>query len=249
MNQKKSPDQPKRIIDSLDRLDAKLVKGTHYETTNNRKTNINLTKGLIQDFFVDKIPPVLGHGPSLAIDFENALRRSRIETPRYEFKQGILRLDDNRIEDTDLMIRLTHTACGIANLGPDSDGYIFIGVADREAHADRIEALDGVPKRKIADQFLVGIEREANILGITLEEYVKKIVGIFQRANMTDPLKTQILSSFDTVTLHGLTVIRIRLPKQNEVSFVDGKAYYREGSSTIEVEGQRLVAIAKLFNI
>ncbi|MDZ7697753.1 MAG: DUF262 domain-containing protein [Deltaproteobacteria bacterium] len=53
---RKSPDQPENILGALDRLDSKLTKGTHYETTENRKTNINLTKGLIQDYFVDKVP-------------------------------------------------------------------------------------------------------------------------------------------------------------------------------------------------
>src|SRR3990172_1499852 len=96
VDKKKSPDQPQKIMGALADLDDKLEKGTHYETTENRQKNINLTTGLIQNFFVDKVPPALGHGPSLVIDFENALRRSRIETPRYEFKQGILQLDSKR---------------------------------------------------------------------------------------------------------------------------------------------------------
>ena len=247
VSKRKSPDQPEQILRALERLDSILTKGTHYETTENRKTNIKLTKGLIQDYFVDKVPPVLGHGPSLTIDFENALRRSKIETPRYEFKQGILRLDRNRSEDPHLLIRIVETACGIANLGPDSDGYIFFGVADKEDHADRIAELDGIQKRKIAEHFLVGIEREARILAISLDEYVKKLVTNFHISKMTEPLKTQILSSFDTITIQGLTCIRIRIPKQNELSFVDGKAYYRENSSTIEIQGQKLVSISKLF--
>jgi uncharacterized protein DUF262/schlafen family protein len=248
VNQKKSPDQPDKIIGALKELDAKLAKGAHYETTENRLANINLTKGLVQDYFVDKVPPILGHGPSLVIDFENSLRRSRIETSRYEFKQGILRLDNNRDTDHDLLVRLTHTACGIANLGPDSAGYIFIGVADREEHVDRIQNLDGVAKRKIADSFLVGVDREAQILSISLEEYVKMIVNTFQQAEITEPLKTQILSSFDTINAHGLSVVRIRIPPQTECSFVNGEAYYRQDSNTIKIEGQQLVAVAKMFN-
>ena len=34
---------------------------------------------------------------------------------------------------------------------------------------------------------------------------------------------------------------------QADVSFVDEKAYYREGSSTVEIDGQRLLAISQLF--
>jgi hypothetical protein len=93
----------------------------------------------------------------------------------------------------------------------------------------------------------VGVDREAKILNISLDEYVKKVVTAFQMSKMTDPLKSQILSSFDTNTIHGLTCIRIRIPKQNDISFVDGNAYYRESSNTIEIQGQRLVSMLKLF--
>lgn len=50
VSQKKSPDQPQKIMAALQGLDSKLAKGAHYETTENRTANINVTKGLIQDF-------------------------------------------------------------------------------------------------------------------------------------------------------------------------------------------------------
>ena len=247
VRQEKSPDQPRRIMAALEGLDSKLTKGAHYETTENRRSNIGLTKGLIQDYFVDKVPPVLGHGPSLVIDFENALRRSRIETARYEFKQGVLRLDESRSLDSDLLARLPQTACGIANLGPDSEGFLFIGVADRESHADRVQMLDRVEPRKIGDHFLVGVEREAALLGISLDEYVNQLVTAFQNSDLGEPLRSQLVASFDTVTLHNLTAIRIVVPRQEDVSFVGDQAFSREGSSTIAVEGPRLLAVSKLF--
>lgn len=120
-------------------------------------------------------------------------------------------------------------------------------MADRKSHAERIESLDGIPVKKIAGQYVVGIEREAKILRAKLENYVKKIVSVFQSTNVTEPLKTQILSSFDSITLYGLTFIRITVPRQNDVSFVDDKAFYREGSNTVQIEGQKLLAVSKLF--
>jgi hypothetical protein len=247
VKKQRSPDQPRRIMGALDRLDEKLSKGGHYETTENREKNIGLTKGLIQDFFVDKVPPVLGHGPSLSIDFENALRRSRIETSRYEFKQGLLRLDEKRSWDAALLCRLLETTCGIANLGPNSDGYIFVGVADKKADAERVKLLDKIEPRQVAHQFLVGIEREASHLKIRVEEYVARIVQTFQDSALSEPLKTQVMGGFDVITLNGLTAIRIRIPSQKDVSFMGGVAFSRNGSSTVKVEGPQLVAVTKLF--
>ncbi|NJD68810.1 MAG: DUF262 domain-containing protein [candidate division NC10 bacterium] len=247
VTQQKTPEPNASIVNALDGLDSRLSKGAHYETTDNRSRNIKITKGLIQEQFIAMTEGALGHGPALLLDFENALRRSRIETPRYEFKQGILRLDNDRGIDSDLLARLTETACGIANLGPHADGYIFIGVADRGEHATRIETLDGAVPRQIAGHYVVGVDREARVLDWSLDSYVRFIVDAFQKAEITDPLRTQILASFDAVTVHDLSVIRIRVPQQTDVSFVSGKAYYREGSSTIEIEGPRLVAVSKLF--
>ncbi|MBN1508483.1 MAG: DUF262 domain-containing protein [Sedimentisphaerales bacterium] len=248
VKKQKSPDQPEKIMKALACLDEKLSKGGHYETTQNRETNISLTKGLIQDFFVDKVPPVLGHGPSLAIDFENALRRSRIETSRYEFKQGLLWLDEKRSWDGDLLGRLLETACGIANLGPSSEGYIFIGVADNREDVDRVRLLDHVEPRQIAHHFLVGIEREASRLKITVDDYVARIVQAFQNSVLSEPLKTQVMGGFDVITLNGLSAIRVLIPPQKDVSFVGGTAFSRDGSSTVKVEGPRLVAVTKLFH-
>lgn len=247
VRQSRMPDQPAQILESLHGLDERLAKGAHYETTENRKSNINLTKGLIQDFFVNRVPPSLTHGPSLLLDFENAVRRSRIETPRYEFKQGILRLDTSRCVDKQLLDRLVQTAGAIANVGPDADGFIFIGVANDEDDARRIEMLDSVVPDKLAEHYIVGVDREVSILSVDLERYVQKIVQTFRKADITEPLKTQLLSSFDTVDVKGKSVLRIRVPRQGDVSFVDGKAFYREDSNTIEIQGPQLLAISRLF--
>jgi hypothetical protein len=243
----KSPDNSKGIMDGIRKLSSKLHKGAHYETTENRVHNINLTKGLIQDHFVDKVPPVFGHGPSLALDFENALRRSRIESSRYEFKQGVLRLDQDRSTDNPLLLKIVETICGISNLGPDSEGYLFVGVADKEKDALRIEALDGVTARKVGYHYLVGIDREARVQGISLDSYVQKLISIIQNSALSEPLKTQVLSSFDTITLYGLTVIRITIPAQKEISFLGDKSFHRKGSNTVEIFGQQLLAVSKLF--
>ena len=82
VKQNKSPIEFREIIKSLRELQQRLTTDSHYVKPENRKNNINTTIGLIQEHFVYEEPPILGHGPSLTIDFENSIRRSRIETPR-----------------------------------------------------------------------------------------------------------------------------------------------------------------------
>jgi hypothetical protein len=247
VKEERTPDDPAGIMAALRGLAGRLQKGAHYERTENRVRNIDLTKGLIQGHFVKRVPPVFGHGPSLLLDFENALRRSRIESARYEFKQGILRLDEGREKDPLLLSRLIETACGMANLGPECEGHIFIGVADKASDAAKIRELDKITPHQLGDHYIVGVDREATVLRISLEQYVQYLVGAFQQSQLTDPLKTHVLGGFDTIVVYGMTVVRVVIPKQTSMSFVGERAFSREGSSTVELTGQQLAAAVRRF--
>ena len=247
VRQNKSPVDSKGIIESLKNLQSEMRSSAHYTTSEDRKRNIDKTIGLIQRHFAHKEPPVLSHGPGLAIDFENSLRRSRIETPRYEFKQGLLGLVDNPTLNSELLNRVINTICGIANLGPDSEGFIYFGVADDKNDAERIKALYGTEYFAISDHYVVGIDREVQQLKWTTESYVGKIVDHISNSELSDPLKTQVLTQIDTVTYRNYTIIRIKVPCQSQMSWVGNEAYTREDSRTIKIEGKKIAAVSSLF--
>ncbi len=247
VHQQKSPTDSRSIMAALKNHQSKMVLGTHYITKEDREANINVTVGLIHHYFVYVEPPILKHGPGLILDFENSLRRSKIETPRYEFKQGLLELVENPSFRFDLLDRIINTICGMANLGPMSEGFIYIGVADDKKDAERIKSLYGQDYLNLSDNYVVGIDREAKKLGLTLDKYMEKIVEHIRGSKLSDPLKTQVLSQVDTIIYKHLTVVRIRIPPQSEVSFVDNTAYIRESSQTNVAEGKKLLSINSLF--
>jgi hypothetical protein len=177
VKQHRSPTDPKAIMSALKNLHDDMIKTAHYAKTEDRVKNIDKTTGLIQKYFVHKEPPALQHGPGLALDFENSLRRSSIETSRYEFKQGILRLSPERALEVDLFPRLVQTICAIANVGPDAPGFIYVGVADKEADGQKIELLDKVTPLRVGQRFVVGIDREVKILKIKTDDYIQKIIA------------------------------------------------------------------------
>ncbi len=243
------PVDPDGIINALQGLQKTLDLSSHYTTTEDRKKNINRTIGLIQNCFAKKEPSALGHGVELVLDLENSLRRSRIETSRYECKQGLLDLSPKRKLNQDLLGQIIETICGIANLGSDSDGYIYIGVTDCEADACRIKELDNIEPIEINGRYIVGIDREAKLQHKTVEEYVRLITNAIQNSSLTEPLKTQVLAKFDTISYKNksYSVVRITVPAQTEVSFIADKVFTRKDSSTVEVQGRELLAISKLF--
>lgn len=249
VKQNKSPANYTEIIKSLYKLQKRMIISSHYATAEDRKKNINIVIGLIQKHFVYEEPPILGHGPSLAIDFENSIRRSRIETARYEFKQGLLSLDAANQFNEPLLNRIINTACGMANTGPKSEGYIFLGVADKKADADRIRELYGKDYLEVSEHYVVGIDREVRKLDLKPQQYIDKLISAIRSSELSEPLKTQVLGNIDTIDYRGYSVIRIKIPSQSSASFVGKKIYLRKGSNTEEiVNAPEIAAIISIFN-
>jgi predicted HTH transcriptional regulator len=158
-----------------------------------------------------------------------------------------LRLDDKRDLDTDCLQRIVETVCGIANAGPAADGFIYIGIVDKQADSERVVALDGIKPVTLEHVQVVGIEREAAKLGIALDKYVKLFEDAFSKSAMTEPLKTQVRAGLDVVQYKGLSVLRIRVPRQTAPSFLGDACFFRAGSSTVAATGPQIAAIAKAF--
>lgn len=244
----KEPTNADQIFVALDGLASKLETASHHIKSSDRRTNIDLTTGLIQKYFAYREPPLLEHGPGLALDFENALRRSKIETPRYEFKQGIHDLSPQRARNSDLASRIAEIACSIANIAPGTDGFIYIGVADDEDDASRIETLDNISPVKVGDTYVVGVDREAKLNGQSTEEYVRALVADLRATNLSEPLKSDLLAAIDTVSYRGFSVVRLRVPSQTKMSWVADDSYVREGSETHPATAKQVAAITARFS-
>ncbi|WP_046727529.1 GmrSD restriction endonuclease domain-containing protein [Streptomyces humi] len=249
VRQQKSPSENAAIVAALKNVGPRLNSARHYTSAEERTSNIDTITGLIQRYFVDRVPPVFGHGPGLALDFENSLRRSRIETSRYEFKQGVLRLDSRRKWDDALFERLAETICGIANVQRGHEGYLFVGVADKEADAKRIETLDSVTPLEVGQHHVVGVDREAKLLKISLEAYVQRFMAKLAQQPISEPLATQIMSGVDTIEYKGLSIIRFLIPGQNDLSYCGERVFVRQGSSTEEItDFRKVAALVKAFS-
>lgn len=242
-----SPSNGDAIIKSINNLAERIQVGQKHIKSDDRRENVAVVNGLIRNFFVKADVATLTHGPGMLFDFENSIRRSKTETPRYEFKQGILRLDEAREIDKDLLRSLVETMCAIANIGPGADGYLFLGIADNIKDAARIKGLDNIEPVIFENVQIVGIDREAKVLNLPLDRYIRKIEDAISNSGMVDPLRTQILSSMDVVTFKGHSVLRVRIPRQTAVSFINEACFVRSGTGTHLATGPQIAAVTKLF--
>ena len=193
-----SPDKPAAIMKAIADLQSKREVAAGQMRSEPRQKNIDVTLGLIQKHFVDKEPPVLDHGAGSAIPFENAIRRSRVETSAFECKQGLLRLEHKRTVDANLVNKIVETICGIANIGPDSSGAVFIGVADKKSDRDRIVELDKIVAAEISSRYVVGIDREVAAMKSSIERYKREIVDKIANSGLSEPLKSAVLAWIST---------------------------------------------------
>jgi hypothetical protein len=215
-----------------------------------RRKNINTIRGLIVSHFIKK-PGSAQHiyGNHATTDIEAVIRRSEIELSDYELKQGMLILSTPRTIDKNIIDKVVHTICAIANNGRNRSGKVIIGVTDKKADADRIETLDAIQPKKVGKRYVVGVRREAAALGISLEDYYSKWKDAFKKSNLSEPLKSSVLSSIDFNEFYGLGVIVITIPAQKALSFVDDQIYWRNGDSTEAVTSQKqAVELASRFN-
>ena len=221
-----------RVMGALANIQKRLNVAAGQIRTEPRRQNIQIAIGLIQEHFVPIEPPRLFHAHGCSIQFENALRRSRIESSLFECKQGLCSLSEQRNLNVELIDGLIETICAIANVGPDAEGAIFVGVADNDRDRQKIENLDKLTAAHIGIRYVVGIERETRLLGEDLERYKRRIVDRIAASGLSQPLKSDVLAKIDCFYYRSFSVISIPITAQRSESTVDGVMFVREGSST-----------------
>ena len=225
------------ITGLYDRLNTK--KGS--TSPEERRKNIDIIKGLIASYLVEsKVPPV--YGAYSTTDIDSTIRRSEIELPHYELKQGLLRLDGSRAVDDGVIDRIIRTICAIANNGKKHTGSIVIGVTDKESDAERVKQLYSTEPRKVGSRFVVGVKREAAALGEKPEQYFARLKSKIRNSTLSEPLRSEVLSNMDYNDYYGLGLIMITIPTQRQLSYVDEDVYWREGDETVKAVGAARIA-------
>lgn len=207
-----------------------------------RRKNIDTVKGLISGGFVKGNVAKLIYGNHAIVDIEATIRRSEIELSDYELKQGMLMLDNGRTMDSGLIEKVLKTLCAIANNGPHRSGKVLIGVTDKDADAERIRKLDGIEPRKVGKRNVVGVVREANTLGISVEDYYTMWKEAVKKSLLSQGLRDSVLSHIDYNSFYGLGVIVFTVPPQKELSYYGDDVYWRNGDSTEVAAGAKQVA-------
>lgn len=228
--------------------------GHHIETgrggasPDERRRSIDIVRGPIERFFTNADNRSHIYSNHASVDIEAIIRRSEIELSDYELKQGMLMLSNDKRVDNNIIDKVLKTICAIANNGPQRVGKIVIGVTDKEADADRIKMLYSIEPRKIGRRFVVGVDREADALGLSIEQYYTIWKDAIKNSALVQPLRDSVLSSIDYNSFYGLGIIVITIPAQRDLSYFGEELYWRSADSTeLATTPKQIAALAQRF--
>jgi hypothetical protein len=238
----------KAIKHSLKNIHSKLVRSRNYTTTTDRRNNINICKGLIQDGF-KKTGENFRSKTSHLIDFQSYLMKSKTESALYDFKQGFYSLNPkNRNFDEDNFHKILCNISALANLGKEKTGYLFIGVTDKEADTQQVEKVDDLLNLpRFHDFGVVGLEREAKIKRVSLDQYISFITSKISDSKLETGLKVKITKDITPITYGMQTILMIVVKCGVEPVYFEEKLYQRNGAKCEEVLGSKQREIFKLF--
>jgi hypothetical protein len=228
----------KTIVDLAERIET----GRKATSPDERRKNIDQVKGLIGKFFIKSDMRESIYGNHATTDIEAAIRRSEIELPNYELKQGLLSLSNQRSVDENVIDKVVKTISAMANNGRNTMGKIIIGVTDKDTDAIRVKELDNIEPKKIGKRFVVGVNREAKALGISVENYFSKWKDAIKNSELSPSLRDSVLSHMDFNSFYGLGIIVITIPPQKELSYVGEELYWRNGDATESAKTAKQIA-------
>jgi hypothetical protein len=221
-------DQLINLLDNMGSRNINLGGGGGRWSARERQSNIAAVAGIIRSVFVKKQrrDPAID---SWITQFENILTQSYTEQSLYDFKQGFHRLGGNYEFDDDLFQKVIRTLTAMANIGPNTVGYVIVGIADDEEAAKRIEAIYNTTATVFNRFHITGIQGEASKYKNGLDGYFQFIIQKIASMPISEADKNQISRNIRLINYYDKSILIFQIESRNEPSIFDGKYYIRKG--------------------
>lgn len=216
-------------------------------TSDSRETAIAAVKGVLGRFFVEDDRDV--HGREIgALALENALRLGRMESQQFELKQGLCALRGARTFQDATLKKVVRTLTAMSNLSRQQEGILILGVADDASAAASIREVDGVNPVEFQGSHIVGLDREAAALNLSIQQYLDKIVRkIRTLPDVSDEYRSAIVRGFSVGNYHGHSYAILRAPRVSDPVEFDGQMYVRSFSDVNPVRNGNLRDLYREF--
>lgn len=195
-----------------------------------RKNSIEDLKAILLRHFEPSLEKIEAN--AWVTEINNILTSSSTEQSFYDFKQGIIRLDESNEVDIDSVRKIVQTCVAISNIGKKSEGFILIGVSDTELCSQKIKDIYGIDSIPVNGFHINGIDAEALRKYNKLDVYFSRLKQLIEGFDFETSLKQQILKDIMLCKYHDRHIIKITIKSVGKVCQFDNGFYLRQGTST-----------------
>lgn len=84
-------------------------------------------------------------------------------------------------------------------------------------------------------------------MGQSVEDYYARWKHAIRNSDLSEPLKSDVLSSMDINDYFGMGVIAISVPPQSDLAFYGDEVYWRDGDATTAAVRAKKIDLQKRF--
>lgn len=205
-----------------------------------REEAIAMAKGFMSKYFSNRTTndPALSNGITR---LRNLLSSSQTENTNYDFKIGFHHLEGKGDFNYTLLKKVVKTLTAMINQGPESVGYVVVGVADDKEDAKRYETYYGKQARQYNGFFVTGVQDEASKYK-SHDLYTKYVKDQINAVTEVDALfRSMITRNMDYIRFYERTILIFRVYNEGQPVKYDNKFYERNGSHNSEVTDEKLI--------
>lgn len=213
-----------------------------------RAEKIKVLMALIESAFVArKGSDVVAENWTSQID--NLLRKSSIEGGQYDFKIGFHDLKTGQFNE-ELVKKCIEILTAEVNLGPNTKGYILVGIADNKNAAEFWKSTYGDDYLKLEGMnfCVVGLNKEIAKHYKSGDDYLRRIKQIINSCRVAEEVKKYILMNLKLVQYYGRDILVLELLSGNEPISFEDEIYVREGNDTNKLSTPMAIALSKKFS-
>lgn len=233
------------LIKSLDGIGKQILKGIGSNLWNaeTRYNKIQAIKGVISPYFKKAKGEDVAND-NWVLEVDNILRLSTIEGSQYDFKAGIHNLHDGTLS-TELIKRFIRILTAAVNKGPETNGYVIVGICETESTLQEYQKFYGSKKGTRfpgSDFFITGIDDEAKkFYGGSIDKFQNEVINVIKKEPIEEDVRHYILTHMRFPRYYDATLMVLELKSESSpVTYADSY-YERQGNNAVQVTGVKAI--------
>lgn len=210
-----------------------------------RENSVNAVSDMLQKCFAENTedPAIV----KWSTELETILKQSEIEQISFDFKIGFYNLSsrDFNQQSFDKSIK---TLTAMANRGPNTIGYVIVGVADREDDALQLAHIDAKYSALKRDgHFITGVDFDIDMSGLSSDRYFQKIIQLIELQPIDNIYKTYIGNNIRFLKYGGKNVVIFKIKGLTSAAIYGDDYYERKGANLEKISARRISELLDKF--